>query len=89
MQHIKHRPKSKTSTERPKSGATAAKAKNTKLAEKNSDVADILAERINLVTKITSLEDEARDVGFDTTPTFTENVLPSGAEDMGSGKILQ
>ncbi|KAK3727916.1 hypothetical protein QZH41_016381, partial [Actinostola sp. cb2023] len=77
-------PKSKTGTERPKSGTIMSKTKNTRAAEKSPDVADFLAERINLVTKITSLEDEARDEGFNTTPTFTDDILPSGAEEMGS-----
>lgn len=49
---------------------------------------DILAERINLVAKITSFEDEAKHDGFDSTPTFTEDILPSVAQDMGSGNVL-
>ncbi|KAK3709144.1 hypothetical protein QZH41_018057, partial [Actinostola sp. cb2023] len=47
-----------------------SKTKNTRQPKKAQTWADFLAERINLVTKITSLEDEARDEGFNTTPTF-------------------
>ena len=44
---------------------------------------DMLHDRITLANTISTLEDDARDDSY--TTTVDDNVLPVGAEDMGSG----
>ena len=44
---------------------------------------DMLRDRITLANTISTLEDDARDDSY--TTTVDDNVLPVGAEDMGSG----
>ncbi|XP_031557631.1 testis-expressed protein 9-like [Actinia tenebrosa] len=86
----KKRPKSKTGVDnRPKSGAPRSKSAQ-KPSANNVVVDDILAERINLATKISSLEDEAKDESFITTTSYADDgILPTGAEDMGSEATIR
>lgn len=44
---------------------------------------DVLQDRITLVDTISALEDDAKDDSY--TATLNDDVLPPGAEDMGSG----
>ena len=49
-----------------------------------SDEASILQERIALASTISALEDQTRDSCYST--AMEDNILPIGAEDMGSGR---
>lgn len=50
------------------------------------DGAGIFQERIALATTISTLEDESRDASYST--VVDDDVLPPGAEDMGSGTVV-
>ena len=46
--------------------------------------ASVLQERIALASTISALEDQTRDSSYST--AMEDNILPIGAEDMGSGR---
>ena len=48
---------------------------------------DMLHDRITLANAISALEDDAQDDSYRT--TIDDNVLPVGAEEMGSGNLCE
>ena len=51
----------------------------------NDPTMDMLQDRITLANAISALEDDAQDDSY--TTTIDDNVLPVGAEEMGSGTL--
>ena len=61
----------------------AVKSNAKSLVDDVSPSFDVLQDRIALADTISALEDDAKDDSY--TSTLNDNILPPGAEDMGSG----
>ncbi|EDO38569.1 predicted protein [Nematostella vectensis] len=80
------RPKSKT-TDRPRTTTPATSSRSASAASHTPETNNILQERINLATVISNMEDEAHDDSY--TSNLNNDVLPAGAEDMGSEATIR
>ena len=70
---------------RPKSKTASAPGSVTHTPVPTDDTMEMLHDRITLANTISALEDDAQDDSY--TTTIDDNVLPVGAEEMGSGNL--
>ena len=70
---------------RPKSKTGVAPRSNTQTPLDDMTHVDTLQDRISLADAISALEEDAKDDSY--TVTLNDDVLPPGAEDMGSGTL--